>query len=82
MKPGFYLGRTRSYALVEIAETIRSVLSETNGAQIDVGIMNGEKFVNSDSNCSLFYYSFDFMPQISILDSVKSISSSLIHIRK
>ncbi len=78
----YNLGGINAYTLVEIAETVRNVLSETNGVQISVEIVDGEEVLSSDLNCALFYREFDFTPQFSLLDSVNKISNRLIHIRQ
>ena len=77
----YNLGGAGSYTLVEIAETVRHVMSETNGTQLDIDIIDGEEYINSDLNCSVFCHAFNFMPQLSLSDSVRKISNLVAHTR-
>lgn len=80
-KPIYNLGAIGAYTLVKIAETVRNVIYGINGVLICVEIVDGVEFINSDLSCSLFYQEFDFIPQVTLSDSVNKISNRLIHIQ-
>lgn len=71
----YNIGRVGSYTLIDIAYTIKTVLAENKKINVNVAeIIDGDVFINSNMDCTLFYRSFDFYPQFSLVDSVKKIS--------
>lgn len=80
-KSVYNIGGVGTYTLVEIAETVRMVIAETVGTKVGVEVIEGEKFMNSDLNCAMFYNAFDFVPQFSLSESVNKILKCLILIK-
>ena len=77
-KSKYNLGGVGTHTLVEIAEIIRDVLAEICGIVVNIEIIDGDEYVNSDLDCTLFYRDYGFAPQVSLSDSVNKITKNLI----
>lgn len=76
-KPVYNLGREGAYTLVEIAETVRDVLRETKGIEIEIEVTDGNESGNSGLVCTLHSDDFGYKPQLSLEDSIRRIAAKL-----
>ncbi len=74
----YNLGGVGTHTLIEIAETVRNELAEICGKVVNMDIIDGDEYANSDLDCTLFYHDYKFAPQVSLQDSVNKISNRLI----